>query len=198
MNKSFLSLLTFFLISLTVSCTGIKVAKPQKGGSASVRLAQSAPTITISQPENSESPSKATYERRIIPADTNFGIFLTEKYTTELGQHQSDEARTGFAAVQKTAAILKSQSPIMYVGLVLIVCSLAMSYFQAKFPAVFAPGLKVIALTFLTGLCLSVLPALVQNKTFLIFSLLAGIGIVFGYIYSKNFSGKTERKEIKQ
>lgn len=206
MTRNYSVFLISFIILLVIgqsSCTNPKVAKPQRGGSAQVSLAPSAPSMTITQPENSQTPTLAKYERKVIPVGTinsNWGVVL-ERYETELGTHQPDDARAGFAAVQKTAAVLKAQSPIMYVGLVLIVCALAMSYFQAKFPAVFAPGLKVIALTFLTGLCLAVLPALVHNKTFLIFSLLAGIGIVFGYIYSKQFStGKNteEKKEIKQ
>ena len=182
---------TLAFSTLSVSCTGINVAKPQKGGSASVKLTRTAPTITITQPENSDSPSKATYERKILPVnETNF-IVLSEKYTTELGQHQSDEARSGFAGVQKTAAVLKSQSPIMYAGIVLIVAAIAMSYFQAKFPLVFAPGLKIIALTFLTGLCLVILPAMTQDKTVLILAMLAGAGIITAYIFAKPLSSKT-------
>lgn len=204
MTRNCLEFLILFIIFLVIgqsSCANPKVAKPQRGGSAQVSLAPSAPSMTITQPENSQTPTLAKYERKVIPVGTinsNWGIVLQEKYETELGTHQTDEARAGFAAVQKTAAVLKAQSPIMYVGLVLIVCALAMSYFQAKFPAVFAPGLKVIALTFLTGLCLAVLPALVHNKTFLIFSLLAGIGIVFGYIYSKQFSTGKNTEEKKE
>lgn len=204
MNKNLIAFLVFFVIFLSVvgqvACALSKVAKPQRGGSAQVSLAPSSPAMTINQPENSSTPTVAKFERKIVPITSiNSNWFaIQEKYETELGSHQPDEARAGYAAVQKTAAVLRAQSPIMYVGLVLIVCSLAMSYFQAKFPTVFAPGLKVIALTFLTGLCLAVLPALVQNKTFLIFSLLAGLGIVFGYIYSKQFSGKTEKKENTQ
>jgi len=182
---------TLAISALTVSCTGISVAKPQKGGSASVKLSQNTPTINLTQPENSQSPSKATYERRILPVtETNF-IVLAERYTTELGSHQADEARAGFAAVQKTAAVLKSQSPIMYAGIVLIIAAIAMSYFQAKFPLVFAPGLKIIALTFITGLCLTILPAMTQDKTILILAMLAGAGIITAYIFAKPLSSKT-------
>jgi len=184
---------TLAISALTVSCTGISVAKPQKGGSASVKLSQNTPTISLTQPENSQSPSKATYERRILPVtdnQTNF-IVLAERYTTELGSHQADEARAGFAAVQKTAAVLKSQSPIMYAGIVLIIAAIVMSYFQAKFPLVFAPGLKIIALTFITGLCLTILPAMTQDKTILILAMLAGAGIITAYIFAKPLSSKT-------
>lgn len=182
---------TLAFSALSVSCTGINVAKPQKGGSASVKLSQNTPTINLTQPENSETPSKATYERRILPVtETNF-IVLAERYTTELGSHQADEARTGFASVQKTAAVLKSQSPIMYAGIVLIIAAIAMSYFQAKFPLVFAPGLKIIALTFITGLCLTILPAMTQDKTILILAMLAGAGIITAYIFAKPLSAKT-------
>ena len=179
----------------------MRVAKPQRGGEASAVLSPSAPAITILQPENSQAPTTATYERDIIPiaapskVNTNYSIFDTtnwmvvrDRYTTSLGAHQSDDARSGYTGVQKTAAILRAQSPIMYAGIALIIIALAMSYFQARYPLVFTPGIKVIALTFLTGLCLMILPAMTQNKTILIMALLSGSGIVVAYILAKQFS----------
>lgn len=188
-----LNKILFILVLLCLfGCSAVKVAKPLQGGSATATLAQF-PTLTVSQAENSQTPTVAKYERRIIPlSNTNTNtIFLEERYETELGTHQTDEARNGYAAVQKTAAVLKSQSPIMYAGIILIVAALAMSYFQAKFPAVFAPGLKLIALTFLTGLCLTILPAMTQNKEVLLFALFGGAGIVITFILAKQFSTKT-------
>ena len=188
-----LNKILFILVLLCLfGCSAVKVAKPLQGGSATATLAQF-PTLTVSQAENSQTPTVAKYERRIIPiSNTNTNtIFLEERYETELGTHQTDEARNGYATVQKTAAVLKSQSPIMYAGIILIVAALAMSYFQAKVPAVFAPGLKLIALTFLTGLCLTILPAMTQNKEVLLFALFGGAGIVITFILAKQFSTKT-------
>ncbi len=63
-----------------------------------------------------------------------------------------------------------------------------MSYFQAKYPLVFAPGLKIIALTFLTGLVLIVLPSLTQNNTFLLYALIGGVGLILAYLFQKKLS----------
>ena len=189
--KKILSLIFILGFLFVTGCTGLQVAKPQKGGSAAISLSPS-PSLTILQPENSQTATITSYERQILPFyGTNY--LIRETYNSELGAHQADEARAGYAAVQKTAAVLKSQSPIMYAGLILIVAALAMSYFQAKFPAVFAPGLKLIALTFLTGLCLTILPAMTQDKTVLTFALLGGSGIVVTYILAKQFSSKTDK-----
>lgn len=192
-------------ICILMSCSGCEtslssVAKPQRGGEASMDLSPSSPAVVVKQPENSQSETVATYEREVVPIEslvsTNW-LKVRERYTTSLGTHQKDEARSGFAAVQKTAAVLRSQSPIMYAGLLLIVASLAMSYFQAKFPAVFSPGLKLIALTFLTGLCLLVLPSLTQDKTVLTMSLFAGAGMVVFFVLAKNFSSEKSDKSDK-
>lgn len=190
--KSLNKILFILVLLCLFGCSAVKVAKPLQGGSASATLAQF-PTLTVSQAENSQTPTVAKYERRIIPlSNTNTNtIYLEEKYETELGTHQTDEARAGFAAVQKTAAVLKAQSPIMYAGLVLIVAALAMSYFQAKFPLVFSPGLKLIALTFLTGLFLCVLPALVHNNTVLMVAMLGGVGVIIAFTLAKNFHQST-------
>lgn len=83
----------------------------------------------------------------------------------------------------------------MYAGIALIIAAIAMSYFQAKYPLVFAPGLKIIALTFLTGLVLTILPAMTQNQTLLLSALIGGVAVVISYVLAKNLSGKTAQKQ---
>ena len=82
----------------------------------------------------------------------------------------------------------------MYAGIALIIAAIAMSYFQAKYPAVFAPGLKIIALTFCTGLVLTILPAMTQNQTLLIAALIGGLAIVISYIFAKNLNSNTKNE----
>ncbi len=192
-----------------------RVAKPLKGGSASISLSQPAPGIKITQPENAQAPTLAEYSRELIPvytmrtnlitASSNLiapGFFDTnatwtvvkESYKTSIGEHQKDVAREGWAGVQKAAAIMGKMKPIMYAGILLIIAAIAMSYFQAKYPAVFAPGLKIIALTFCTGLVLTILPAMTQNQTLLIAALIGGLAIVISYIFAKNLNSNTKNE----
>ena len=181
-----------FATMLTLTACSTKVASPQKGGSATISLSETAQTLKVAQPENSQRPTVATFEREIVPTEalpTNWTT-VRERYSTTLGEHQTDEARSGFAAVQKTAAVLKAQSPIMYAGLALIIISLAMSYFQAKFPAVFAPGIKIIALTFMTGLILTILPSMTSDRGVLTMALLGGAGVIISFILAKSFQNK--------
>lgn len=205
------TLLTFiFLLS---GCSNLtRVAKPLKGGSADISLSQTAPGIKISQPENSQAPTLAEYTREMVPVyamrtnlnttssnitapgffDTNASwTVVRESYKTSIGEHQKDVAREGWAGVQKAAALVGKMQPIMYAGIALIICAIAMSYFQAKYPLVFAPGLKIIALTFLTGLVLTILPAMTQNQTLLLSALIGGVAVIVSYIFAKNLSGKT-------
>lgn len=206
------TLLTFvFLLS---GCSNLtRVAKPLKGGSADISLSQVQPGIKITQPENSQAPTLAEYTREIVPVyamRTNLnttssnltapGFFDTnatwavvrESYKTTIGEHQKDVAREGWAGVQKAAALVGKMQPIMYAGIALIICAIAMSYFQAKYPLVFAPGLKIIALTFCSGLVMTILPAMTQNQTLLLAALIGGVAIVVAYILAKNLSGKTD------
>ncbi len=208
------TLLTFFF--LLSGCSNLtRVAKPLKGGSASISLSQPASGIEITQPENAQAPTLAEYTRELVPVyamRTNLnttssnltapGFFDTnatwtvvrESYKTSIGEHQKDVAREGWAGVQKAAALVGKMQPIMYAGIALIVCAIAMSYFQAKYPAVFAPGLKIIALTFCTGLVLTILPAMTQNQTLLIAALVGGLAIVISYIFAKNLNSNTKNE----
>lgn len=208
------TLLTFvFLFSGCSSLT--RVAKPLKGGTADISLSQTAPGIKITQPENSQAPTLAEYTRELIPIyamrtnlnttssnltapgffDTNaHWTVVRESYKTTIGEHQKDVAREGWAGVQKAAAIMGKMKPIMYAGILLIIAAIAMSYFQAKYPAVFAPGLKIIALTFCTGLVLTILPAMTQNQTLLIAALIGGLAIVISYIFAKNLNSNTKNE----
>lgn len=209
------TLLTFvFLFSGCSSLT--RVAKPLKGGTADISLSQTAPGIKITQPENAQAPTLAEYSRELIPvytmrtnlitASSNLiapGFFDTnatwtvvrESYKTSIGEHQKDVAREGWVGVQKAAALVSKMQPIMYAGIALIIAAIAMSYFQAKYPLVFAPGLKIIALTFLTGLVLTILPAMTQNQTLLLSALIGGVAVVISYVLAKNLSGKTAQKQ---
>lgn len=208
------TLLTF--IFLFSGCSNLsRVAKPLKGGTADISLSQTAPGIKITQPENAQAPTLAEYSRELIPVytmRTNLnttssnitapGFFDTnatwavvrESYKTTIGEHQQDIAREGWAGVQKAAAIMGKMKPIMYAGILLIIAAIAMSYFQAKYPAVFAPGLKIIALTFCTGLVLTILPAMTQNQTLLIAALIGGLAIVISYIFAKNLNSNTKNE----
>lgn len=194
-----LLLLLFFL----VGCDSLgRVAKPQSGGHATMRLEPQLREIVTDQPENSATPSISEYNREILPVwflHTNMIGYsnhvdgmemfaMRESYKTTLGEHQKDTAREGFVGVQRAAAMMSKMRPIMYAGLILIVAAIAMSYFQAKYPLVFAPGLKIIALTFLTGLVLVVLPSLTQNNTFLLYALIIGVGLILAYLFQKRLS----------
>lgn len=205
------TLLTF--IFLFSGCSNLsRVAKPLKGGTADISLSQTAPGIKISQPENSKAPTLAEYTREMVPVyamrtnlnttssnltapsffDTNATwTVVRESYKTTIGEHQKDVAREGWVGVQKAAALVGKMQPVMYAGIALIVAAIAMSYFQAKYPLVFAPGLKIIALTFLTGLVLTILPAMTQNQTLLLSALIGGVAVIVSYIFAKNLSGKT-------
>jgi hypothetical protein len=178
-------------MNLLVGC-GNTVPKAQKGGSA--QFASSPASFQIEQPENSQAQTTSTYEREIIPYNwtnlitgTNWAM-MRERFSTTLGEHQTDEARGAWGTVAKCATVLKSMSPIMYAGIALIFIALAMSYFQAKFPAVFTPGLKLIALTFFTGLFMTILPSLTQNTTILTVTLVAGIAAIVAFTLAKKFT----------
>lgn len=207
-------LMLFALIIIFSGCSGLqKVAPPLQGGKADLVVSGKSPGIKVSQPENSQAPTLAEYSREMIPVlvlrtnlltessnvfapsvfDTNW-VIVRETYKTSIGEHQKDVAREGWVSVQKVAATLKRMQPIMYAGILLIIAAIAMSYFQAKYPAVFAPGLKIIALTFCTGLVLTILPAMTQNQTLLIAALIGGLAIVISYIFAKNLNSNTKNE----
>ena len=164
-NKRFLSSLLFIVIySLSLlGCTS-SLVHPQQGGKVE---------LILQQPENAAAPTQVECK-------------------ATLGRHQQDEARSGYTAVQKTKTIVQSQNPLMYAGIALIVVSLGMSYFQAKFPVLFTPGLKLIGLTFLSGLTLCVLPALTQNTMIWILGLFSSMAILLVFILSKTFTTSTK------
>ena len=201
------------LIIIFSGCSGLqKVAPPLQGGKADLVVSGKSPGIKVVQPESAQAPTLAEYSREMVPVfalrtnlmtessnmfgpsvfDTNW-VVVRETYKTSIGEHQKDVAREGWAGVQKAAAIMGKMQPIMYAGIVLIIAAIAMSYFQAKYPAVFAPGLKIIALTFCTGLVLTTLPAMTQNQTLLIAALVGGLAIVISYIFAKNLNSNTEK-----
>ena len=194
-------MILLLLLLFLVGCDSLgRVAKPQSGGHASMRLEPQSREILIEQPENAATPSVSEYNREMLPilimrtnliGCSNQAVLLfamRESYKTTLGEHQKDTAREGFVSVQKAAAMMSRMKPIMYAGLILIVAAIVMSYFQAKYPLVFAPGLKIIALTFLTGLVLVVLPSLTQNNTFLLYALIIGVGLILAYLFQKRLS----------
>lgn len=194
-------MILLLLLLFLVGCDSFgRVAKPQSGGHAAMRLEPHLQEIVIEQPENSSTPSVSEYNREMLPVwffRTNMIGYtnhvgemfaMRESYKTSLGEHQKDTAREGFVGVQRAAAMMSKMRPIMYAGLILIVAAIAMSYFQAKYPVVFAPGLKIIALTFLTGLVLVVLPSLTQNNTFLLYALIIGVGLILAYLFQKRLS----------
>jgi hypothetical protein len=208
-------LMLFALIIIFSGCSGLqKVAPPLQGGKADLVVSGKSPGIKVSQPENSQAPTLAEYSREMIPVlvlrtnlltessnvfapsifDNTNWVIVRETYKTSIGEHQKDVAREGWVSVQKVAATLKRMQPIMYAGILLIIAAIAMSYFQAKYPAVFAPGLKIIALTFCTGLVLTILPAMTQNQTLLIAALIGGLAIVISYIFAKNLNSNTKNE----
>lgn len=208
-------LMLFALIIIFSGCSGLqKVAPPLQGGKADLVVSGKSPGIKVSQPENSQAPTLAEYSREMIPVlvlrtnlltessnvfapsifDNTNWVVVRETYKTSIGEHQKDVAREGWVSVQKVAATLKRMQPIMYAGILLIIAAIAMSYFQAKYPAVFAPGLKIIALTFCTGLVLTILPAMTQNQTLLIAALIGGLAIVISYIFAKNLNSNTKNE----
>ena len=117
-----------------------------------MRLDSQTREIVIEQPENAAMPTVSEYNREVLPVwfyRTNLigysnqvvaGLTVRESYKTTLGEHQKDSAREGWVGVQKAAALVGKMRPIMYAGIALIVCAITMSYFQAKYPLVFAPG----------------------------------------------------------
>ena len=194
-------MILLLLLLFLVGCDSLgRVAKPQSGGHASMRLEPQAREIVIEQPENAATPSVSEYNREMLPVwffHTNMIGYtnhvgemfaMRESYKSTLGEHQRDTAREGFVGVHRAAAMMSKMRPIMYAGLILIVAAIAMSYFQAKYPLVFAPGLKIIALTFLTGLVLVVLPSLTQNNTFLLYALIIGVSLILAYLFQKRLS----------
>ena len=202
LSTEIIIMILLLLLLFFVGCDSLgRVAKPQKGGHAVMRLEPQLREIVIEQPENSAMPSVSEYNREMLPVcffrtnligySNHVGMemfAMRESYKTSLGEHQKDSAREGFVSVQKAAAMMTRMKPIMYAGLILIVAAIAMSYFQAKYPLVFAPGLKIIALTFLTGLVLVVLPSLTQNNTFLLYALIIGVGLILAYLFQKKLS----------
>lgn len=196
-------MILLLLLLFLVGCDSLgRVAKPQSGGHAAMRLEPQLREIVTDQPENSATPSVSEYNREMLPVlffrtnligysnhvDGMEMFAMRESYKTTLGEHQKDTAREGFVGVQRAAAMMSKMRPIMYAGIILIVAAIAMSYFQAKYPLVFAPGLKIIALTFLTGLVLVVLPSLTQNNTFLLNALIGGVGLILAYLFQKRLS----------
>ena len=201
-------LMLFALIIIFSGCSGLqKVAPPLQGGKADLVVSGKSPGIKVSQPENSQAPTLAEYSREMIPVlvlrtnlltessnvfapsifDNTNWVVVRETYKTSIGEHQKDVAREGWVGVQKAAAVISKMQPVMYAGIILIIAAIAMSYFQARYPSRFTPGLKVIALTFCAGLALTVLPALTQDRTILIGSLFAVLAIVLAFIFSRQF-----------
>jgi hypothetical protein len=208
-------LMLFALIIIFSGCSGLqKVAPPLQGGKADLVVSGKSPGIKVSQPENSQAPTLAEYSREMIPVlvlrtnlltessnvfapsifDNTNWVVVRETYKTSIGEHQKDVAREGWVGVQKAAAVISKMQPVMYAGIILIIAAIVMSYFQAKYPAVFAPGLKIIALTFCTGLTLTILPAMTQNQTLLIAALIGGLAIVISYIFAKNLNSNTKNE----
>lgn len=201
-------LVLFALIIIFSGCSGLhKVAPPLQGGKADLVVSGKSPGIKVSQPENSQAPTLAEYSREMIPVlvlrtnlltessnvfapsifDNTNWVVVRETYKTSIGEHQKDVAREGWVGVQKAAAVISKMQPVMYAGIILIIAAIVMSYFQARYPSRFTPGLKVIALTFCAGLALTVLPALTQDRTILIGSLFAVLAIVLAFIFSRQF-----------
>lgn len=209
-----LLLLAFWLCG----CNSLgRVVKPQKGGEATFKMADQSSALTVRQPENALAPTSTTYERDFIPTvttnivrgkgtnglsefkttlQTNW-ILVRERFNTTFGEHQPDEARTGFVDVQKIAAKARAISPVMYFGLALIGLGFFMGFLRYRWPVIFNfPGTYILYLV-LFGLFLSITPSLLDNKTITTTICLSGtIGlIVFGvYAYSKN---KTENNKEK-
>ena len=182
-------LLTLFF--LFGSGCGRTLPKPLKGGGATVEM-RGVEKLELLQGENMQAPSslevlKINGAAWGVLTNLNSGSGEVVQYKIQLGEHQKDEVRSAWDAVEKTGVVLRSMQPLMYAGLVLIVVALGMSYFQAKYPTVFSPGLKVIALTFCAGLVLVILPALTQDKTVMLSALIGSVLLVAGYIISKRF-----------
>ena len=182
-------LLTLFF--LFGSGCGRTLPKPLKGGGATVEM-RGVEKLELLQGENMQAPSslevlKINGAAWGVLTNLNSGSGEVVQYKIQLGEHQKDEVRSAWDAVEKTGVVLKSMQPLIYAGMVLIVAALAMSYFQAKYPSVFSPGLKVIALTFCVGLALAILPALTQDKTVMLSALIGSVLLVAGYIISKRF-----------
>lgn len=184
-----LILLTLFFL-FGAGC-GRTIPKPLKGGGATVEM-RGVEKLELVQGENVQSPSslevlKINGAAWGVLTNLNSGSGEVVQYKIQLGQHQRDEVRSAWGAVEKTGVVLRSMQPLMYAGLVLIMGALAMSYFQAKYPTLFCPGLKVIALTFCAGLVLVILPALTQDKTVMLSAFIGSVLLVAGYIISKRF-----------
>lgn len=193
-TKSLMVWITLFFFFFLTGCSGLHVAKPQQGGKADFSIGKS---LSITQPENTTTPTEIAYGRDWIPYTNYFtnnfsnSYILRETYRTTFGAHQTDDARSGYTAVQKAHAVIKAQSPLMYGGLVLILMALAMSYFQAKFPNVFTPGLKLIGLTFISGLTLCILPSMTSNTTVILTGWIGIIVVLVIYLLAKKFGSNT-------
>ncbi len=195
-ERTFKIELVIMLILLTLfflfgSGCGRTIPKPLKGGGATVEM-RGVEKLELVQGENMQAPSslevlKINGAAWGVLTNLNSGSGEVVQYKIQLGEHQKDEVRSAWDAVEKTGVVLRSMQPLMYAGLVLIVVALGMSYFQAKYPTVFSPGLKVIALTFCAGLVLVILPALTQDKTVMLSALIGSVLLVAGYIISKRF-----------
>ena len=195
-ERTFKIELVIMLILLTLfflfgSGCGRTLPKPLKGGGATVEM-RGVEKLELLQGENMQAPSslevlKINGAAWGVLTNLNSGSGEVVQYKIQLGEHQKDEVRSAWDAVEKTGVVLRSMQPLMYAGLVLIVVALGMSYFQAKYPTVFSPGLKVIALTFCAGLVLVILPALTQDKTVMLSALIGSVLLVAGYIISKRF-----------
>jgi hypothetical protein len=195
-ERTFKIELVIMLILLTLfflfgSGCGRTIPKPLKGGGATVEM-RGVEKLELLQGENMQTPSslevlKINGAAWGVLTNLNSGSGEVVQYKIQLGEHQKDEVRSAWDAVEKTGVVLRSMQPLMYAGLVLIVVALGMSYFQAKYPTVFSPGLKVIALTFCAGLVLVTLPALTQDKTVMLSALIGSVLLVAGYIISKRF-----------
>ena len=195
-ERTFKIELVIMLILLTLfflfgSGCGRTLPKPLKGGGATVEM-RGVEKLELLQGENMQAPSslevlKINGAAWGVLTNLNSGSGEVVQYKIQLGEHQKDEVRSAWDAVEKTGVVLRSMQPLMYAGLVLIVVALGMSYFQAKYPTVCSPGLKVIALTFCAGLVLVILPALTQDKTVMLSALIGSVLLVAGYIISKRF-----------
>jgi hypothetical protein len=118
--------------------------RPQKGGTASTKMAGFA--ATLAQPENPQASSSQTVERTVVvepapavvppgtpdkPAPAPARVTETTKTTTTIGPAQKDTAR-------ELAAKLKATAPAFWVGIACILAAGALFYFGWHSPAVIA------------------------------------------------------------
>lgn len=181
-----------FYILMIVIVTSCTMIKPQVGGKSVYSNGKD--KITLQQNENSAESSEITFSRVYIPSNsvgtilcqTN-GEIIIEKYSTKLGTHQVDKARSSFLDVKK----LQSLNKLYYFGGLFILLGIAAIALKSYLPFL---GIKVPILCIGVGIMLCMLPSALSDTSmkYAIFGVCCLLAFAMAKKYTPTSSSETK------